>query len=100
MIPFKMMYNMSMLRHRFSNERWREGGGGGGGRPEPPSSLTLEVCLLCLKISFKTVASKELYILLHLVLMLCHICVNICLRVHSTTSFTSSLSNLLQSTKN
>ena len=21
-IPFKMMYNMSMLRHRFSNERW------------------------------------------------------------------------------
>ena len=31
MIPFKMMYNMSMLRHRFSNERW--------GRPEPPSSF-------------------------------------------------------------
>ena len=27
-IPFKMMYNMSMLRHRFSNERW-----GGGGAP-------------------------------------------------------------------
>ena len=27
-IPFKMMYNISMLRHRFSNERW--GGGGGG----------------------------------------------------------------------
>ena len=26
-IPFKMMYNMSMLRHRFSNELW---GGGGG----------------------------------------------------------------------
>ena len=26
-IPFKIMYNMSMLRHRFSNERW---GGGGG----------------------------------------------------------------------
>ena len=25
-IPFKMMNNMSMLRHRFSNERW--GGGG------------------------------------------------------------------------
>ena len=21
-IPFKMMYNISMLRHRFSNERW------------------------------------------------------------------------------
>ena len=36
-IPFKMMYNMSILRHRFSNERW----GGGGGRPEPPSSLIL-----------------------------------------------------------
>ena len=31
MIPFKMMYNMSMLRHRFSNECW--GGGGGGGAP-------------------------------------------------------------------
>ena len=28
-IPFEMMYNMSMLRHRFSNERW----GGGGGAP-------------------------------------------------------------------
>ena len=27
-IPFKMMYNMSMLRYRFSNERW-----GGGGAP-------------------------------------------------------------------
>ena len=27
-IPFKMMYNMSRLRHRFSNERW-----GGGGAP-------------------------------------------------------------------
>ena len=26
------MYNISMLRHRFSNERW-------GGRPEPPPSL-------------------------------------------------------------
>ena len=26
-IPFNMMYNMSMLRHWFSNERW---GGGGG----------------------------------------------------------------------
>ena len=29
-IPFKMMCNMSMLRHLFSNER---GGGGGGGAP-------------------------------------------------------------------
>ena len=28
-IPFKMMYNMSMLRRRFSSEWW--GGGGGGG---------------------------------------------------------------------
>ena len=37
MIPFKMMYNMPMLRHRFSNERW----GGGGGALEPPSSLIL-----------------------------------------------------------
>ena len=27
-ILFKMMYDMSMLRHWFSNERW--GGGGGG----------------------------------------------------------------------
>ena len=33
MIPFKMMYNMSMLRHRFSNERWDERGGGGGVMP-------------------------------------------------------------------
>ena len=33
-VPFKMMYNMFMLRHWFSNERW-------GGRPEPPSSLIL-----------------------------------------------------------
>ena len=28
MIPFKMMFYMSMLRHRFTNERW-----GGGGAP-------------------------------------------------------------------
>ena len=41
MIRFKMMYNMSRLRHRFSNERWEGGGGGGKGRPEPPSSLIL-----------------------------------------------------------
>ena len=26
-IPFRMMYNMSVLRHRFSDERWGEGGG-------------------------------------------------------------------------
>ena len=34
---------MSMLRYRFSNERW----GGGGGRPEPPSSLSysVKVCI-------------------------------------------------------
>ena len=31
------MYNMSMIRHRFSNERW----GGGGGRPEPPYSVKM-----------------------------------------------------------
>ena len=30
-IPFKKMYNMSLLRHRFSNERGGGGGGGGGG---------------------------------------------------------------------
>ena len=29
-IPFKMMYNMSVLRYRFSNERWGGGGGGEG----------------------------------------------------------------------
>ena len=48
-IPFKMikmMYNMSMSPHRFSNERCVcvcvcVGGGGGGERPEPPSSLIL-----------------------------------------------------------
>ena len=38
-IPYKFMHNMSMLSHRFSNERWE--GGGGGGSPEPPSSLIL-----------------------------------------------------------
>ena len=32
-IPFNLMYNMSMLRHRFSNERW--------GGAESPSSLIL-----------------------------------------------------------
>ena len=37
-ILLKMIYNMSMLRHRFLNKRW---GGGGGGRSEPPSSLIL-----------------------------------------------------------
>ena len=26
MIPFKMMYNMSMSRHWFSSEQWGEGG--------------------------------------------------------------------------
>ena len=41
-IPFKMVYNMSILRHRFSNERC------GGRRPEPPSSLILQKCVLCL----------------------------------------------------
>ena len=35
-IPFKMMYNMSMLRHRFSNE-W--------GRGEPPPSLVPYKCV-------------------------------------------------------
>ena len=30
MIPFKMMCNMSLLCHRFPNERWGGGGGGGG----------------------------------------------------------------------
>ena len=29
-IPFEMMDNMSMLRHRSSNERLGGGGGGGG----------------------------------------------------------------------
>ena len=31
-----MMYNMSMLRHRFSNERWERGGGGGGAQNHLP----------------------------------------------------------------
>ena len=43
MTPFKMMYNKSMLRHRFLNERWG-GGGGGCRRPEPPSSHSVKVC--------------------------------------------------------
>ena len=41
-IPFKMMYNMSMLRHRFSDER------GGGGDGEVPwttfLSYSVKVC--------------------------------------------------------
>ena len=36
MILFNIMYNMSMLRHRFSNEQW------GGGHPELHS---LKVCI-------------------------------------------------------
>ena len=40
-IPFKMMYNMSMLRHRFSNER-----GGGGGAPWTTFlSYSVKVCV-------------------------------------------------------
>ena len=36
---------MSMVRHRFSNERWGGGGGGGqGGGGELLFSLTLEKC--------------------------------------------------------
>ena len=34
-----MMYNVSIVCQRFSNERW---GGGGGKRPEPP----FKVCIL------------------------------------------------------
>ena len=32
-IPFKTMYNMSMLRYRLSNECFFFFGGGGGGAP-------------------------------------------------------------------
>ena len=41
MIPFKMMYNMSMLRHRFSNKR---GGGGGGGALNHLPLYSVKVC--------------------------------------------------------
>ena len=41
-ISFKMMYNMSMSRHRFSNERWEVWGG--GGRPETFLSYSVKVC--------------------------------------------------------
>ena len=45
MIPFKMMYNMPILRHRFSNERMNGGGGGGGGGGERAlSHLPLLFC--------------------------------------------------------
>ena len=43
-IPFIMMYNMSMLRHRLSNER---GGRGGGGEGRGCTSLSYSVkCVL------------------------------------------------------
>ena len=38
-ISFIMMYNMSMLRHRFSNEWWWWGEVGGGGSEPPPSLI-------------------------------------------------------------
>ena len=42
-IPFKMMYNMSMLRYRFSNERWA-----GGGAPWTIFlSYSVKVCKVC-----------------------------------------------------
>ena len=40
MIPFKMMYNMSVFCHWFSNKQLG-GGGGGRGHLERPSSLDL-----------------------------------------------------------
>ena len=43
-ILFKLMYNMSMLRHRFSNERWGGGGGGGGGGWTTFLSYSVKVC--------------------------------------------------------
>ena len=45
-IPFKMMYNMSMLRHRFSNERW-------GGAPWT-TFLSLKVCITCITVRFSS----------------------------------------------
>ena len=50
------MYNMSMLRYRFSNERC----GGGGGLPEPPSSLILQKCvaLLTEQLIYRFIADK------------------------------------------
>ena len=44
MIPFKMMHNTSMLRHRFSNERL--GGGGGGGLNHLALLFCKSVCLI------------------------------------------------------
>ena len=43
MIPFKMMYNMSMSRHRFSNEWW----GGGGGKGQSIENFTSSSPLGC-----------------------------------------------------
>ena len=45
-IPFEMMYNMSMLRHRFSNERLGGGGGGGEGLNHLPLSVCKSVHLI------------------------------------------------------
>ena len=47
-IPFKMMYNMSMLRRRFSNERSGMGGGGGGG-----GALNHLTLLFCKSVYFR-----------------------------------------------
>ena len=43
MTPFKMMYDMSMLRHRFSNKRGGGGGGGGGALNHLPL-YSVKVC--------------------------------------------------------
>ena len=41
-----MIYNMSMLRHQFSNERWGGGGGGGVGAPLTTFlSYSVKVCI-------------------------------------------------------
>ena len=48
-IPFKMMYNMSMLRHRFSNERW--------GIPPWTTFLSYSV-RVCIKVKYKRSTSE------------------------------------------
>ena len=61
MIPFKIMYNMCMLHHRFSNERGG-GGGGRGGKGGALNHLPLLFCKSVYKLVSNERALKMLYV--------------------------------------